>query len=338
MGSKYIQTIAGLILALAFLTASGCSDQSGSTENIGAVKQTQEVEESEVEEIEETETNPYLSLIEGEWIAVEYAGKITDRLPQEAYTEEYWEEVENGINVGIEETLGREFRIEPDNLIEIGTIRDYGTIIETDETLSSLTWFSHPEISIEAPYIGLRVVFQDDIDEYCNIIIDNKGIMLIEVGSLYFRVERKTETVLNESDGGEEDGILYFSGEEYFPIAEGEWIIGDYLCGRDVYGDLSEDRTARIIEEYSGQRLCIERDNLGYFGPAFGRIYYPEDRERLVCFNSGMEIQDLSPMVGGYIRVKVYLMDRDEWYYFIFDSTGRGIVQIQNRFFWLERE
>lgn len=58
----------------------------------------------------------------------------------------------------------------------------------------------------------------------------------------------------------------------------------------------------------------------------------------LSLIEGGMEIKDLSPMEGWYISAKVYLVDRDEWYYFIFDSTGRGIVRIQNRFFWLEKE
>lgn len=347
MGSKYKQTTAGLILALMFLTAASCSDKSGSAENSGEANQTQEVEKIEIEgeetegiekegtETDETETDPYLSLIEGEWIVVEYAGTISDRLAAEYYTEEYWEQRETYINMSIEENLGREFRIEPDNLVGISPISDGTTIIEDDTMLSAVTCFFHPEIPLEAPYIGLSVVFQDDIDEFYSVIIDNKGIVLIETGHVYFRMERKTETNSGRSDDGEEEGIFYLSGEEYFPIVEGEWIVGDYLCGRHVYGGLSEERTDRIIEEYSGQKLCIERDNLGYFGPAFGRIYYPEDKEQLLRYT--MEIQDLSPMEGGYICAKVYLVDRDEWYYFIFDSTGRGIVQIQDRFFWLER-
>lgn len=172
MGSKYVQTIAGLILVLAFLTASGCSDQSGRAENSGKLKQTQEMEKQEGEE---TETDPYLSLIEGEWIVVEYAGTISDRLAPEYYTEEYWEQRENSINMSIEENLGREFRIEPDNLIGISPISDGTTIIEDDTMLSAVTCFFHPEIPLEAPYIGLRVVFQDDIDEFYSVIIDNKG-------------------------------------------------------------------------------------------------------------------------------------------------------------------
>lgn len=365
MESKYTQTIAGLILSLVFLAAAGCSNQSESAENSGAVNQTQEAEiletegeeteteqteteqtetETEVTETEEIEieteteeTDPYLSLIEGEWIVVEYAGTKSDRLNPEDYTEEYWDKEEDYINTSIEETLGREFRIEPDNLIGIYPISDATIIIEDDTMLGIVTHLIRPEISLEAPYIGLSVRFQDDADEYYSIIIDNNGIVLIEVGACYFRMERKTEADLGGSADGEE-GILYFSGEEYFPVAEGKWTVGEYLCGKNVYGDLSEERTDRIIEEYSGQTLCIERDNLGYFGPAFGRIYYPEDKELLLCYAMGMEVKDLSPMEGWYISAKVYLVDRDEWYYFIFDSTGRGIVRIQNRFFWLEKE
>lgn len=351
MGSKYKQTIAGLILSLVFLAAAGCSSQSERAENSGAVNQTQEAEELETEgevtetegevtETEKTETeeiDPYLSLIEGEWIVVEYAGTMSVRLNPEDYTEEYWDKREDYINTSIEETLGREFRIEPDTLTGIYPISDATIIIEDDTMLGIVTHLVRPEISLEAPYIGLSVRFQDDADEYYSIIIDNNGIMLIEVGACYFRMERKTEADLGGSADGEE-GILYFSGEEYFPMAEGKWTVGEYLCGQDVYGGLSEERTDRIIEEYSGQTLCIERDNLGYFGPAFGRIYYPEDKELLLCYAMGMEVKDLSPMEGWYISAKVYLVDRDEWYYFIFDSTGRGIVRIQSRFFWLEKE
>lgn len=333
MGRKYIQTIAGLILALMYLAVVGCSDQSGSAENSGEVKRTQKVEKIEREE---TETDPYFHLIEGEWVVVEYAGSRSDRLPSEYYTEEYWEQRENTINMSIEEYMGREYRIEPDNLVSVYTLCDGTAIIQDDAALSSATAFFHPEILLEAPYIGLNVIFRDDIDDVYSVIIDNNGIVLIDVGPCFFRLERKTETNLLESGKGEEERSLYFSGEEYFPIAEGEWIVGEYLCGEYVYGGLSEERTDKIIEEYSGQNFCIERDNLGYFGPAFGRIFYPEDMEQILT--SSMEIQDLSPMEGWYIRAKVYLMDRNEWYYFIFDSTGKGIVQIQGRFFWLERK
>lgn len=349
MGRKYIQTIAGLILALLFLTAIACSDQGRSTENSGEVLQTQEIEGAKIEEIEETETEEtvaerinaeiesYIQKIEGEWVAVEYVGSTSDHLPQEYYTEEYWEETENYINTSIEEHLGKEYRIESDNLFSVGMISDGTVIIPDNNTLSSVIPFFHPEIPIEAPYVGLSIIFQDDIDDFYSVIIDNNGIVLIGTGACFFRLERKTETNDVESNNGKEE-FFYFSGEEYFSIAEGEWIVGEYLCGRrDVYGGLSEERTDRIIEEYSGQKLCIERDNLGYFGQAFGQIFYPEDMERKLISTLSLEIQDLSPMEGSYICAKIYLKDRDEWYYFIFDSTGRGIVQIQNRFFWLER-
>lgn len=281
------------------------------------------------------EIDSYIQMIEGEWVAVEYAGSMRDHLNAGDYTEEYWEQRENSINTSIEEHLGKEYRIEPDNLISVVAISDGVATIADDDTLSFVIPFFYPEIPLEAPYIGLDIIFGDDADKSYSIIIDNEGNVLIGDVFCFFRLERKTETNDVESDN-EEEGFLYFSGEEYFPIAEGEWIVGKYLCGKCVDGGLSEERTDRMIEEYSGQKLCIERDNLGYFGPAFGQIFYPADMEWKLT--SSMEIQDLSPMEGPYIFAKVYLMDRDEWYYFIFDSTGRGIVRIHDRFFWLERE
>ena len=204
---------------------------SENTENNKEALQTQEIEVAEtgksaVERLK-AEIDSYFQMIEGEWVAVEYAGSLSDHLAPEDYTEEYWEERENYINTKIEENLGKEYRIESDNLISVGAISDGIVIIEDDAMLSTVTCFFHPEIPLEAPYVGLSVVFQDDTDEFHSIIIDNNGIVLIEAGNCYFRMERKTETNSGGLDHGEEEGFLYFSGEEYFPIAEGEWIVGN---------------------------------------------------------------------------------------------------------------
>lgn len=171
---------------------------SENTENNKEVLQTQEIEgtetaESAVERLK-AEIDSYFQTIEGEWVVVEYAGSISDHLAPEDYTEKYWEERETYINTKIEENLGKEYRIESDNLISVGAISDGTVIIEDDAMLSCVTCFFHPEIPLEAPYIGLSVEFQDDTDQFHSIIIDNNGIVLIEVGNCFFRMERKTET------------------------------------------------------------------------------------------------------------------------------------------------
>ena len=129
-------------------------------------------------------------LLEGEWVVTEYAGTLFDHLPAEAYTEEYWEDRENYINTTIGDNLGREFRIEQDTVISIFGMMEAGFLIEDDAMLSFVTPFFHPEISIEAPYIGASIHIQDD-DDIHNTIIDSNGTVLIEIGNCYFRMERK---------------------------------------------------------------------------------------------------------------------------------------------------
>lgn len=133
----------------------------------------------------------YFYLLEGEWVAAEYAGTIRDLHFEEAGEEAYQEELQEYTDEVIEKYLGSEYRVEMDNLLYFGPYTELSFILEDDDTLFNVTRFIAGEfITITPPYIGLSAHLADK-EEWYRFIIDADGTILIEIEYRFFRLEKK---------------------------------------------------------------------------------------------------------------------------------------------------
>lgn len=133
----------------------------------------------------------YFHLLEGEWVAMEYAGSISDYHFDEAREEWYQEKEQEHTNEIIEKYLGSEYRIEINNLVYFAPYTDLDLIMEDNEELFSVTRFIPGEfVTITPPYIGLSVQLVDNNERYW-FIIDADGTVLIEIKYRFFRLERQ---------------------------------------------------------------------------------------------------------------------------------------------------
>lgn len=136
----------------------------------------------------------YFYLLEGEWVATEYAGSIRDSHFDEAGEEEYQEEVQDHTNEIIETYLGSEYYIEISNLEYFGPYVDLTMLMEDDQELLKITRFIPGEfVTLTSPYIGLSVQLTDKPERY-QFIIDAEGIVLIEIEHRFFRLEKKSNS------------------------------------------------------------------------------------------------------------------------------------------------
>lgn len=134
----------------------------------------------------------YFYLLEGEWVATEYAGLIRDSHFEEASGEEYQEEVQDRTNEIIETYLGSEYYIEISNLEYFGPYVDLTFIMEDDQELLNIARFIPGEfIALTPPYVGLSIQLADKPERY-QFIIDAEGIVLIEIEHRFFRLEKKS--------------------------------------------------------------------------------------------------------------------------------------------------
>ena len=133
----------------------------------------------------------YFYLLEGEWVAAEYAGTIRDLHFEEAGEEAYQEKLQEYTDEVIEKYLGSEYRVEVDNLLYFGPYTDLSFILEDDDMLFNVTRFIAGEfITITPPYIGLSAHLADK-EEWYRFIIDADGTILIEIEYRFFRLEKK---------------------------------------------------------------------------------------------------------------------------------------------------
>lgn len=132
----------------------------------------------------------YFNSLEGEWVAMEYAGSISDYHFDEAREEWYQEKEQEYTNEIIEKYLGSEYRIEINNLVYFAPYTDLDLIMEDNEELFSVTRFIPGEfVTITPPYIGLSAQLVDNNERY-RFIIDADGTVLIEIEYCFFRLER----------------------------------------------------------------------------------------------------------------------------------------------------
>ena len=136
-------------------------------------------------------TEEYFNLLEGEWVAMEYAGTIYESGFDEAYEEWYQEEMQEYTNEIIEKYLGSEYRIEINNLVYFTPYDDFDLILEDYEELFFVTRFIPGEfVTITPPFIGLSARLADKNESY-GFIIDADGTVLIEIEYCFFRLERR---------------------------------------------------------------------------------------------------------------------------------------------------
>ena len=133
----------------------------------------------------------YFYLLEGEWVAAEYAGTITETGFDEVWEEWYQEEMKKYDDEVIEKYLGSEYRVEMDNLLSFAPYSDLDLILEDGDELFNITRFIPGEfITITPPYIALSARLADKDEEYW-FIIDADDTVLIEIEYHFFRLEKK---------------------------------------------------------------------------------------------------------------------------------------------------
>lgn len=160
-------------------------------------------EATDIDSMEEIETEvsedifclsgaEYFPKFEGEWIVAEYIGDANDSQPKENYTEEYYTRQEEITGKMIDEYLGNEYRIEIDNIKYFCPMTELGYILEDENDLFICTRFAHLNFPMTPPYVGVSVYFWDKDEDY-NFIMDDNGILLIQIKYSFFKLERKSD-------------------------------------------------------------------------------------------------------------------------------------------------
>lgn len=173
---------------------------------------------------------------------------------------------------------------------------------------------------------------------------------LIGIIVIVFRITNnpKTPVTTDQTSKAAPDGIFYGSSQEYFDLLEGEWraveyagAITDSHCDEmatEEYWKKSQEYTDEVIEENLDREFNISRENLEYFGPYSDWGCSIEDNEILFFvtrFNPGVgENISLTPP---YIGLDAQLADTGEDYGFIIDAEGTVLIEIDYRFFRMER-
>lgn len=222
----------------------------------------------------------YFHLLEGEWIAVEYAGLIRDSHFDEATEEGYQEKMQEYTDEVIEKYLGSEYCIEIDNLEYFGPCTDLCFIMEDDDELFNITRFIPGEfITITPPYIGLSVQLTDK-DESYQFIIDADGTVLIEIEYHFFRLEKKSD----REDTEEADSLVQDTEHEEKSNLDG-WI-GEYTFSEYYeHGDLAPQFWGYDIDIYkeNGQYyadVAVDGHMIGFHAKA--QVYGDEEWISLV--------------------------------------------------------
>ncbi len=146
------------------------------------------------------------------------------------------------------------------------------------------------------------------------------------------------------------DGIFRLSSEKYFYLLEGKWraveyagVITDSHCEEmqmEEYWEEKQKYTNEVIEENLGSEYNITRDNLEYFGPFSDLNYVMEDNAELkfnTRFIPGGEGGENISLTPPYLGLSAELTDKGEYYHFIIDAEGTVLIEINYRFFRLER-
>ena len=225
----------------------------------------------------------YFDLLEGEWVAREYAGSIRDFHSDETMEEGYQEELREYTDEVIEKYLGSKYCVEKDKLVYFGPYVDLDLIMHNDDELFFATRFIPGEfVTITPPYIGLSVQLADK-DEMYQFIIDADGTVLLEIEYCFFRLERvsdkqtagdgeETEEVCTDiSENGEDDTdyVFYLEDEGVRNNPVFAAFIDKEIPAYDL--EIGENRYIYECKEY------CEYYKYGLVPPVFGLHYMVED-------------------------------------------------------------
>ena len=156
----------------------------------------------------------------------------------------------------------------------------------------------------------------------------------------------ETEDLVDETAATDVNKINWEEGEPYYYMLEGEWAITEYAgmisdygfdeANEEGYMESEQEYTNGIINENMNREFRIEMDNLETIAPVDDWYYVMEDDEALfnVTRFAHLDYEMTSPYIGVYLIFK----DEDAGYDFIIDSTGIVLVEIDYRFFRLERK
>lgn len=211
MNDRKIYDFLLCLLFLIFLcNLSGCREGKEESQANMSDKSNKRIMETEISVISEIETDikklpqkevsgdifywgaeEYFHLFEGEWIATEYVGSISDYHFDETRDEKYQEKMQEYVSVVTEKYLESEYCVDINNLVYFGPYVDLDFVMENNDDLFFVTRFIPGEfITITPPYIGVSVYLADK-DKTYQFIIDSKGTVLIEIDYCFFRLDRK---------------------------------------------------------------------------------------------------------------------------------------------------
>lgn len=152
---------------------------------------------------------------------------------------------------------------------------------------------------------------------------------------------------LEETEKEPSEKIFYLGTEEYFYLLEGEWTAAEYAGAiRDYHFDEArteeyqkklQEHTEEVVEKYLGTEYCIEINNLESLAPYTDLALIMEDDQQLFGITRFMPGEFIK-MNPPYIVLVAELADEDKEYGFIIDAEGTILIEIEYRFFRLEKK
>lgn len=141
-------------------------------------------------------------------------------------------------------------------------------------------------------------------------------------------------------------GLLFHNGA-YVTVLLPKWVAVEYAgmirdyhfeeAWEEEYQREQQGHTDEIIEKYLGSEYCIEADNLKAFAPYTDLDIIMEDDRELFDVTRFMPGEFIK-MTPPYIGLSARLLDKDKEYRFIIDADGTVLIEIQYRFFRLEKK
>lgn len=169
----------------------------------------------------------------------------------------------------------------------------------------------------------------------------------MDTGNLDREILTTEENIENSTEKEFSDDIFYWGAEEYFYLLEGEWVATEYVgLIRDSHFDEAsregcqegvQKHTNEIIEKYLGSEYYIEISNLEYFGPYVDLTFIMEDDQELLNITRFVPGEFIA-LTPPYVGLSTQLADKSERYQFIIDADGTVLIEIEHRFFRLEKK
>lgn len=168
-----------------------------------------------------------------------------------------------------------------------------------------------------------------------------------DTGNFDREILKTEENMENRTEEAFSDDIFYWGAEEYFYLLEGEWVATEYVglirdshfdeASEEAYQEEVQDHTNEVIETYLGSEYDIEISNLKYLGPYVDLTFIMEDDQELLNITRFIPGDELA-LTPAYIGLSAQLADKPERYQFIIDAEGIVLIEIDHRFFKLEKK